>query len=262
MEQHDRRFTEAATAIWLVAIQTTIFQTLLFACLLVLGVPAITWIRQRGPIRRVRGKSRAQAGETSMSARELRARQAATTAVIQALGVLQRPDPRLRAAGRPFHLPQEQSLAQAVLDRLLDAAERLRSTGSFSNGIGLAAPQLGIDRRAAVVVPGGTQPPLRLLNPTIVAASADTDVERYEGCLSFFDVSGRLARPRRLEIAYQSPDGTPATVVCRDSLARLVAHEIDHLDGRLYPDRMAPGRQIVPVEADPETRAPWRYPSD
>jgi peptide deformylase len=79
---------------------------------------------------------------------------------------------------------------------------------------------------------GVGQPPLALFNPRIIDASEDAD-EQYEGCLSFFDVRGIVQRP--------------------------LAHEIDHLQGKLYTDRMPPGVNPVPVERYHGTGASWRY---
>ena len=78
----------------------------------------------------------------------------------------------------------------------------------------------------------------------IVAQSADTD-EDYEGCLSFYDVRGLVIRPLTLHLEHQNLDGQYTATVFPHGLARLVAHEIGHLRGLLYTDRMHPG--LAPV---------------
>jgi peptide deformylase len=97
-----------------------------------------------------------------------------------------------------------------------------------------------------------------LLNPRVVDAAADVD-EQYEGCLSFFDVRGMVARPLWIEVESALPNGTHLSRRYERGLARLVAHEIDHLDGRLYVDRMRAGAPLLPVEEYQETGRPWRY---
>lgn len=86
-----------------------------------------------------------------------------------------------------------------------------------------------------------------LLNPRVTETSDDTD-EQYEGCLSFFDVRGLVPRPLRVTVETTALDGTAVTAVYERGLARLIAHEIDHLDGRLCLNRMRPGMDPIPVE--------------
>ena len=100
--------------------------------------------------------------------------------------------------------------------------------------------------------------PVVLLNPRVVDADPDTD-EQYEGCLSFFDLRGLVPRPLRLDVEHAQWDGSRIITSFEFGMARLVAHEIDHLEGRLYVDRMAPGVPLVPVEEYRETGHPWRY---
>jgi peptide deformylase len=83
-----------------------------------------------------------------------------------------------------------------------------------------------------------------LFNPVVVGESADHDIQ-YEGCLSFFDVRGQVPRPLRLEVEQTSLTGERTVTVFTNALARLVAHEIDHLNGRTYLDRMPAGTQPI-----------------
>jgi peptide deformylase len=75
------------------------------------------------------------------------------------------------------------------------------------------------------------------LNPPILGQSEETD-EQFEGCLSFFDVRGLVRRSVRLTVESARLDGSRHACVFEGALARLVAHELDHLDGRLYLHRM------------------------
>jgi peptide deformylase len=129
----------------------------------------------------------------------------------------------------------------------------------FRKGVGLAGPQLGLPYAIAVVRPperGGE--PVVLLNPRIVGESGETD-EQYEGCLSFFDHRGLVSRPLRIEVEHARYDGTRVITVFEQALARLVGHEIDHLQGRLYVDRMPAGAPLLPVEDYRQTGSPWAY---
>ncbi|MEH1101868.1 peptide deformylase [Micromonospora sp. CPCC 205561] len=178
---------------------------------------------------------------------------------MRGLGIVQRGADLLRQPARPFDLPREEQAAREVADRLAAALARLDELHPFSKGVGIAAPQLGLDRAAAVVrPPDRSAEPVVLLNPRVVDASPDSD-EQYEGCLSFFDHRGLVPRPLRLDVEHAQYDGSRIITSFEFGMARLAAHEIDHLEGRLYVDRMAPGVPLVPVEEYRETGRPWRY---
>jgi peptide deformylase len=183
----------------------------------------------------------------------------APSVAMRDLGILQREDPLLQRVASSFSLPADADQAQWVVDALQARAARMREVHNFSKGMGLAAPQLGLSRRVAIVRPPGTAPTIVLLNARVVASSPETDELRYEGCLSFFDVRGRLTRPRTIQVEHQDLDGTRHSTTYSGNLARLVAHEIDHLDGVLYTDRMTPDEQPIPVLEYRRTRHRWRY---
>jgi peptide deformylase len=83
--------------------------------------------------------------------------------------------------------------------------------------------------------------------------------EQYEGCLSFFDYRGRVPRPLRIEVAHSKQDGGRQESTFERAVARLVAHEIDHLEGRLYSDHLPPGAELVPLGEYGDTGLPWQY---
>lgn len=178
---------------------------------------------------------------------------------MRTLGVVQRGAPILTELARPFDLPAEREAAEAAVDALFASMERIGRVHPFAKGMGIAAPQIDIGRAAAVV-----QPPdegagaIVLLNPRVTEASDDTD-EQYEGCLSFFDVRGLVPRPLRITVETTTLDGTQDTTVYKRGLARLVAHEIDHLAGQLYLSRMRPGVDPLPVEEYRQTGRTWAY---
>lgn len=176
---------------------------------------------------------------------------------MSSIGVVQKGDPILEQVAKPFDLPAEAEDARRVVAELHAAIERASEIHHFAKGMGVAAPQIGIGRAAAVVrtTEGET---LTLLNPQVIEESADAD-EQYEGCWSFFDARGKVLRPLALHVEHQDVDGTRRITVFEHGLARLVAHEVDHLHGILYTDRMAPGVDPIPVAEYRGTGSTWRY---
>ncbi len=114
------------------------------------------------------------------------------------------------------------------LHQLLDdMAETLRD----ANGVGLAAPQVGILRRVVLVINEDDEL-LELINPEIV--STEGEQEGLEGCLSVPGVYGLVKRPMRVRVRAQDRNGVPFEVEDEELTARCFCHEIDHLDGHLY----------------------------
>lgn len=117
-------------------------------------------------------------GSSSAGAEELASNPAQT---MEAVGIVQRDDPRLGRRARPFRLPEEAEDARRVITALDSAAERVTQVHVFGKGMGIAAPQIGIDRAAALIRPAGGRDSITLLNPRIIEVSVDTD-EQHEGC--------------------------------------------------------------------------------
>ncbi len=106
-------------------------------------------------------------------------------------------------------------------------------------GIGLAAPQIGVNRRVAVIdLSVGADPSARiaLVNPEIVESSGEQKEE--EGCLSIPDFAEKVARPARVRARYFDAQGVERELEGTGLLARALCHEIDHLNGVLYVDRL------------------------
>ena len=176
---------------------------------------------------------------------------------MKSVGIIQDGDPILTTPARPFELPTEAEVARRVVAELNSAAFRVAAVHTFGKGLGIAAPQIGIDRSAAIVRThdGAT---ITLLNARIIEQSGEQD-KQYEGCLSFFDVRCMVPRPRRIEVEHQEIDGTRRITVFEDGVARLAAHEIDHLHGVLCRDRMRPGTEPIPISEYRGTGHQWRY---
>lgn len=180
--------------------------------------------------------------------------------IMRSLGVVQEGDPILRQTARPFDLPAHTNDARRVVAELNSATDRVRAAHVFGKGVGIAAPQIGINRAAAIVrAPGGET--ITLLNPKIIdqAAKKVQADEQYEGCLSFFDVRCMVPRSRGIQVEHQDVDGHRQITIFEDSLARLVAHEVDHLFGILCKDRMRRGVEPIPVTEYRGTGQQWHY---
>jgi peptide deformylase (EC 3.5.1.88) len=124
-----------------------------------------------------------------------------------------------------------------------DMKETLYNTG---NGIGLAAPQVGILKRMIVIDLGDGTGPMEIINPVILKQEGEqVDVE---GCLSVPGVYGEVKRPAHMVVEYTNIDGKKVKVDATGLLARCLSHEIDHLDGILFTDKVI--RYVDPEELE------------
>ena len=121
-----------------------------------------------------------------------------------------------------------------VTDRIKILLEDMVETMVEANGIGLAAPQVGVLRRAVVIDIG--EGVINMLNPEIL----DTDgaIVDIEGCLSVPNLSGTVERPEKVKVKYTDENGEEKYLEATELLARAVCHEIDHLNGILYTDKV------------------------
>lgn len=134
-------------------------------------------------------------------------------------------------------------LAPSFLARL-DA--RMRATLTRSGGVGLAAPQVGLCRRVILVQlqrPG--KPLLTLVDPTIHQTRGPL-VQGYEACLSVDGMGGKVGRVQAVEVFYFDVHGRPHHLASSGWEARIVQHEVDHLEGVLYLDRLT--GPLLPLE--------------
>ena len=102
------------------------------------------------------------------------------------------------------------------------------------NGVGLAAPQVGILKRVCVIDVGEGK--LELINPQIVETEG-TQIDQ-EGCLSVPQVFGEVERPKHVKVKAQDRDGNWFEYECDDLMARAVCHECEHLDGHLFLEKV------------------------
>lgn len=122
---------------------------------------------------------------------------------------------------------------------LRDLCESMVETMYAAPGVGLAAPQVGVETRLAVVdATAGEEPGhlIVLVNPEIISSEgSDLDVE---GCLSISGISDKVLRSVRVVVEAQDIEGQPFRIEAEGLEARAIQHEIDHLDGILFTDRL------------------------
>ncbi|MCR5654594.1 MAG: peptide deformylase [Lachnospiraceae bacterium] len=130
--------------------------------------------------------------------------------------------------------------------RLKELVEDMFETMYDADGVGLAAPQVGILKRICVIDCGDD--PIVLVNPVITETEGEQ--EGYEGCLSVPGKTGIVKRPNYVKVEAFDADMNPITVEGTELLARALNHEIDHLDGHMYTEIVENGElfETVPPE--------------
>jgi peptide deformylase len=148
--------------------------------------------------------------------------------------ILQEGDPTLTKTSREV---------TAFDERLHTLLDDMRETLFAANGVGLAAPQVGVLRRVALVLDLGRESEeeegeerepfvIELINPLILTEEGAQ--EEYEGCLSIPGLVGKVTRPQRVKVRAQDRHGAWIEVEGEGFMARALCHELDHLDGKLY----------------------------
>jgi peptide deformylase len=155
-----------------------------------------------------------------------------TTETISLLPILVAPHPSLKTRARPV-TPDDAETVRALVPRMFAAMYD-------APGIGLAAPQVGVGLRLAVVdlMPDNKPAQIVLINPTIVSTSKETAV-REEGCLSLPGQYADVERPAAVTVRYEDLDGVKYQIAADGLLAACLQHEMDHLDGILFVDHLS-----------------------
>ena len=161
------------------------------------------------------------------------------------LKIIRYPDPRLRETCAPVEAVDD--AVRAVIDRMFELMFEFR-------GVGLAAPQVGIAARLFVASPTfDPQDRHVFVNPRIIDTGGTQDGE--EGCLSFPDISCKIKRKKIATVRALDRDGNELERTGEDLMARIMQHEIDHLDGRLLVDRMGSVARLASRRALKELEA-------
>ncbi len=143
---------------------------------------------------------------------------------------------QIRTLGDPV-LTKKAKPVKEVNEKLLDLVDDMLETMYEANGVGLAAPQIGVLKRLVVidVSPEGEEP-IILLNPEIISTSGSQTGD--EGCLSVPGKSGTVTRPNEVTVRAMDLEMNEFEITGTELLARAFCHEIDHLDGIVYVDKV------------------------
>jgi len=156
-----------------------------------------------------------------------------------------------------LHAPADP--VERIDDEVRALLDDMVATMYAAPGIGLAAPQIGVPLRAIVIdLSVGEDPAqvIRLLNPELVEREGEQRHE--EGCLSIPGYAGSPSRPGRVTVRGLDPDGRERIYTATELLARAFCHEIDHIDGLLFVDRLSPlKRDIVKRKLRKKAREGW-----
>ena len=121
---------------------------------------------------------------------------------------------------------------QTLIDDMIDTMYKY-------NGVGLSAVQVGVLKRVVVIDIYDDTGVKVLINPKITKVKGEHEVE--EGCLSFPNQYAKLIRPKEVTVEALDRDGKKIIIKAKDLLAQAIAHELDHLDGVVFTDKMLPG---------------------
>lgn len=132
-----------------------------------------------------------------------------------------------------------------VNDEVKRLIEDLKDTLNTVEGVGLAAPQIAVNKRVVLidVTPNHTSP-IILINPKVIKASKETAVD-FEGCLSYVGFEGTVERPLKIKVEALNEDGELKLYEVEDFMARVFCHEMDHLDGICYMEKAKEMYELV-----------------
>ena len=148
------------------------------------------------------------------------------------LPIIVAPDPRLKKFSEPV---------EAVNDEICALLDDMLETMYDANGIGLAAPQVGVLKRVVVIDitrADDDRSPIELVNPEVIWES-DAIVIKEEGCLSLPEYYAEVERPETIRVTYLDRKNKQQELEADEMLATCIQHEIDHLDGILFVDHVS-----------------------
>ena len=149
---------------------------------------------------------------------------------------------KIREMGDPVLTKRCKEVTE-ITPRIQELIDDMFETLYEANGVGLAAPQVGILKRIVVIDVTG-EDPILMINPKIIETSGEQ--EGYEGCLSVPGKSGYVTRPNYVKAVAYDENMEPFEIEGTELLARAICHELDHLDGHLYVEKVE--RPLVNTE--------------
>lgn len=154
--------------------------------------------------------------------------------------------------GHPVLRQSAQPLVNPTNPELQTLIEQLMITAVTTQGVGIAAPQVGQSQRVFIVASRPNEryphaplmPPTAMINPRLLSHGIEKEKD-WEGCLSIPGLRGLVPRYRQIEVAYTDRAGKLQQRQLTDFVARIFQHELDHLDGKLFLDRVESPQDLV-----------------
>lgn len=137
---------------------------------------------------------------------------------------------------------------EKIDEKLLILIEDMLETMHRLEGVGLAAVQVGILKRVIVIHTDYEEEPIILINPEIKKQKGEQIVE--EGCLSFPNKFAKVVRPKEIVVEGLNKEGKKITITGKDLKAQALSHEIDHLNGEVFMDKILPGTMQIATPED------------
>lgn len=136
-------------------------------------------------------------------------------------------------------LRKQSKKVDVIDDKIRQLVDDMLETLYQYNGVGLAAPQVGILKRIIVIDLYDGNGPIVLINPEIIKEKGTQEVD--EGCLSFPNQYAKIIRPKEVVVKALNLEGKEVEITGKELLAQALSHEIDHLNGILFVDKIIPG---------------------
>ena len=140
---------------------------------------------------------------------------------------------------------------EEINEKILTLIDDMIETMHKYNGVGLAAVQVGILKRIIVIDLYDDNGPIAMINPVIIKTKGEVEVE--EGCLSFPNKFAKVKRPEQVTADFIDREGNTIRVKAKDLLAQAICHEVDHLNGEVFVDKIVPGT-LEYVEPEEENK--------
>lgn len=146
------------------------------------------------------------------------------------------------------HLNKISEEVKEINDEIKSLIQDLKDTLATVSGVGLAAPQIAVNKRVILIdVTEDNSNPIILINPKVKEASKETAID-YEGCLSYVNHEGLVERPTSMVVEALNEDGKSITYTVKDFMARVFCHEMDHLEGILYMEKATEMYELEDIE--------------
>ena len=145
------------------------------------------------------------------------------------------------------YLRKKSKKVEVIDEKIKELIQDMIETLHKYDGVGLAAVQVGILKQIVIIQEAADKPIYVIINPEIISQSGVQVVE--EGCLSFPNKFAKIERPEKIKIRAMDENGKKVEIIGKGLLAQAISHEIDHLNGKVFIDKIIPGTlEIVKPE--------------